>query len=365
MYFFIASRLLLRGKKIQSRVLLSVSGIALGVAVLYVTLGIMDGYRGQLERILRMTFAPYQVILDAPRLDLPSHIEKRVEIREVQYSQGLFLACTASTGQFLSIKASEDEQGLILGSGAARSLGTERGGCVRLVVQSTSGLPRVKTFTVSEIRTFGMTSLDDGWAFLPLAGMEGLTTRKTFEIYPVKGLGDPQLLQDIRAHLPREASLITLEEANRDLFGTLKFQEWIMAVVLGLITAVAGLFLLARLLMDTEERRKTVGILRALGFTTRQVTGVFFIYGLVVGIFGILFGLFLGASLGILINATPILHFTGALSEVYGVDSIPISPTWIHILGIALYAGIIVTVASLLPALRARRVPVLTAIRYE
>ena len=117
--------------------------------------------------------------------------------------------------------------------------------------------------------------------------------------------------------------------------------------------------------MDVEERRRTVGILRSLGLTARDVVLTFLCYGLTVGVLGVLLGMAGGLLLSLVINLSPILHFEGPLATVYGVNSIPVAIQPLHALGVGLYAAVIVLLASLIPALRTRRIPVLTAIRYE
>lgn len=362
---FISFRLLIKGKKFTGRILISVSGIALGVAVLYLTLGIMDGYRRQLLKVLKTTFAPIQVVTAEKSFSSPPEISDLADISKAFYTRALLLPCGGNSGRFVSVKGTDRHAGLILGEGVASGIGAREQDCVRLMFHENSGRLTTSTYRVHTVRRYGMPALDDEWCFLPLTSLPENTGRITFEIYPHPGTDDGKITTLLSGILPEGSSIITLREANEDLFATLAFQEWVMAVVLGLITGVAGVFFLSRLLMDMEERRKTVGVLRALGLTHGDVVKTFFFYGVCVGFLGILLGTVGGYLLSALINASPLLQFKGALSQVYGVRSIPIEIQPGHLLGVIAFAFSVVIAASLIPALRTRRIPVIEAIRYE
>jgi putative ABC transport system permease protein len=125
-----------------------------------------------------------------------------------------------------------------------------------------------------------------------------------------------------------------------------------VAILVGLV----GLLSLAlTLAASVLERRLEIGILRSLGATGWRVSAVFYIEALALAVLG--WGL--GAAFG-LPGGAAIVHLLGTFLGPFDVAFHPLL-----ILAMVLFVSVVAFVASVGPALRAARVPIREALRYE
>lgn len=149
-------------------------------------------------------------------------------------------------------------------------------------------------------------------------------------------------------------------ESNQALLGrvsTLMTQAFSLFDVLALISLFVGFMGITNTLtMNVMERRREIGMLRAVGMTRAQVGRMVVaeaaLIGLVGGILGVIFGVILARIFMLAMTAMSGYKLTFLLPAAR--------------VGLALLAAVIVAViAALLPALRAARTRILEAIQYE
>jgi putative ABC transport system permease protein len=128
-----------------------------------------------------------------------------------------------------------------------------------------------------------------------------------------------------------------------------------------LALTVASLGIINTLVMAILERRREIGILKALGATDRDVRSLFFAEAGAMGLFGGLFGVALGWLIGSALTwgTTIYLH----RQNLPGVK-ISYIPWWLAFGAIA-FAIVVSLVAGLYPASRAARLNPVDALRYE
>jgi putative ABC transport system permease protein len=117
---------------------------------------------------------------------------------------------------------------------------------------------------------------------------------------------------------------------------------------------VAGLGVVNTLSMSVFERVREIGVLRATGMTSRQVSGMVVVEAGVLGIVGSL----VGAAVGLLVGSLMVVWSSGSFGLVF-------DPPW---LGIAALAGLGVLVsvaAAIYPASVASRVSIIDAVQHE
>jgi putative ABC transport system permease protein len=122
-------------------------------------------------------------------------------------------------------------------------------------------------------------------------------------------------------------------------------------LALALVIAVLGI--VNTLALAVYERTREIGLLRAIGMTRRQLRRMVRLESVIIAVFGAVLGLALGAVFGWTIVSTS----GGQLDHVV----FPVS----QFIGFVVGAGVIGVVAALVPAWRASRRPVLTAIATE
>jgi putative ABC transport system permease protein len=124
--------------------------------------------------------------------------------------------------------------------------------------------------------------------------------------------------------------------------------------LLSLSILIAVLGVVNTLILSVAERTRETGLLRAIGLGRGQVTGMIMVEAILISLFGTLIGL----AVGVAVSSC----FPRALSGM-GLDQLTIPwATLVLALPIAILIGVI---ASLIPARRAAKTPILEAIAYE
>ena len=177
----------------------------------------------------------------------------------------------------------------------------------------------------------------------------------------------------VRVHSPKD--VLQVEEAIKKMgFATfslldatkgLRLVFTVFDLFLGLFGSlaltVASLGIINTLVMAILERRREIGILKALGATDRDVRSLFFAEAGAMGLFGGFFGVALGWLIGSALTwgTTIYLH----RQNLPGVK-ISYVPWWLA-LGAIGFAIVVSLIAGLYPAARAARLNPVEALRYE
>ena len=148
---------------------------------------------------------------------------------------------------------------------------------------------------------------------------------------------------------------LTWREADRELFSALAVEKNMTAVLLLLISLVALFCVMNTLLVLTVQKTPEIGLLKALGFSRREIMGVFMTHGLVQCTAGIVLGLL--ASWGVLSNLQRIVEWLGSIGvpvfpeSVYGLAEIPHRVIFSDILWAVAFVYAFGLLASFIPAL--------------
>jgi putative ABC transport system permease protein len=125
-------------------------------------------------------------------------------------------------------------------------------------------------------------------------------------------------------------------------------------VLLGLSILIAVLGIINTLALSILERTRELGLLRAVGMPRPQLTQMVAVESVVIATFGALLGLLVGAVLGTAVVRAVPDEFVSVLSLPWGSMAV--------FLALAVIVGL---AAAIIPAVRAARTNVLSAIAYE
>jgi putative ABC transport system permease protein len=180
------------------------------------------------------------------------------------------------------------------------------------------------------------------------------------DIAAAQGTSPQQLVDEIKPILPPTAEVRTAQaqaaQATKDTNGFLSIiNDFLLAF--GGVALFVGAFVIANTLSITiAQRTRELATLRTLGASRRQVLMSVLLEALVIGIVASLAGLFLGLALAKGLNAV-FVHFGLNLPQAATVFST-------RTIVVALVVGVLVTlIAAVRPAVRATRVPPISAVR--
>jgi lipoprotein-releasing system permease protein len=180
----------------------------------------------------------------------------------------------------------------------------------------------------------------------------------------------PQARRELLQALGPNFSITTWTEENSAILGALIVEKNVMFYLLFFIVLVAALCILSAQITFVVQKTREIGMLKALGATNLQISGIFLSQSAIIGVLGVM----AGYGLGILALAyrNEFLHFMNHLTgwelfpaSIYGFGELPalIAPR-----DIAVICGcsfLICILGGVLPAIRAGRLKPVEALRYE
>ena len=153
----------------------------------------------------------------------------------------------------------------------------------------------------------------------------------------------------------------SLLDASKSLRTFFSVFDLLLGIFGSLALAVATLGIVNTLVMAILERRREIGVLKALGAADADVQQLFFVEAGVMGLFGGFLGVFFGWALG-----RAITFGTNVYLKRQALNPIELSsvPWWLILAGIV-FAVLVSLVAGLYPASRAAKLNPVDALRYE
>ncbi|MCK5783521.1 MAG: lipoprotein-releasing ABC transporter permease subunit [Desulfobacterales bacterium] len=406
--FFIGSRYLKTKQKqafISLITMLTIAGVMVGVMAMIIVIAVMSGFESDLKsRILGVeshiilmrhgsSFSDYRNVLE--------YVENVDGVRSVApfvYTQVMLRSSSSVSGAVLrgidpespgcmiknynkaslreSLKTSSDEgtqtfvPGIILGRELADKLGVLKGDGIYVIsprgmISPVGHMPAMRRFKVTGFFESGMYEYDGTFAYIHLSNarkilqmgdaVTGIEIRVT-DIYKASKISD-----EISAGLGFPYWTKDWMQMNQNLFSALKLEKTVMFIILTLIVLVAAFNIASSLIMMVMEKKRDIGILKAMGATHRSIRKIFVLKGMVIGVVGTTLGVFWGFLLCFLLKKYKFVELPG---DVYYISTLPVQLEAMDVFMIALAALVICYLATLYPAIQASKVEPVEAIRY-
>jgi lipoprotein-releasing system permease protein len=182
--------------------------------------------------------------------------------------------------------------------------------------------------------------------------------------------GAERVKEEIENFLTPPQFAETWIDMNRQYFEAVRLERTVMFFLLFFIVVVAAFGIMSTLITVTVQKRREIGIVKALGANISQIIWIFLGQGTVVGLFGTLTGLGLGMTLIRYRNEfshwlARTLHIEIFPREVYQFSEIPAQVVPHDVTVICISAFLICSLAALIPAYFAARLDPIKALRYE
>ncbi len=257
---------------------------------------------------------------------------------------------------------------VLVGSELAGRLGISVGQRVTLIspIQKSGPmgmLPDSQSFTVSGNFTSGHYEFDQGYLFAPLEDAQDLmrsgNTITGWQIWTNKMEDAEAISHQIQDVLPENLEAQSWTVFNSALFSSLKLEQYAMSAILAFAILIAVMNVVITLMMNASNKKKHIGVLRALGASSQQIKKIFLYQGAWMGVVGLGLGTFLFVAFVIYVK----YFSTFQLPEFYYDRSIPVELRPGPIAMIYFGAIVLIFLATLLPAIRASRLDPIEAIR--
>jgi lipoprotein-releasing system permease protein len=391
---FISLRYLLTRRKekfISLISVISVLGVAIGVAALIIVIGVMAGFDQDLrDKIVgnyaHITVSSYKGLTNSEYADIAAKLKKEPHVRSFSpYVQGQVLlkegrrlfavglkgivpqkeAGVTRVKEYL-VKGSLNnlgQDGIILGRELALYLNVGVGS--RITVYS--GLGKQQLFQVRGIFASGMYDYDMNLVFMGLSSAQALLgAGERMSAVAIK-LDNLRLADKVRARLNSVLGpaydLKTWSEANANFFAALELEKLTMFIILVLIVLVAAFNIASTLIVMVVEKAKDIGILKALGMDAKAIRKIFTCQGLIIGSSGIALGVFIGVTLCALLEK---YQFIQLPRDIYYLDRLPVAVQWWPDVFLIILSALAITlVSTVYPAARAASLEPVEALRYE
>lgn len=388
--------------------LISMLGIAVGVAVLIVVLSVMNGFEAELrDRILslishatveafgggladwpaaRVTALGHpQVLAAAPFIDeqgMLVHGKRQSGLAVRGIVPRLEAGVAGLDEHLLSGSLDALEPGawrVILGKDLAEALSAGLGDEVILIIAqgivTPAGIaPRMRSFTVAGIFAAGMYEYDRNLAFVNIDDAARLFRRggnvtgirlKLDDMYLA-----PAVVRDVALDLGGGFYVNDWTRSHENFFRSIQLTKSIMFVILLLVVGVAAFNIVSTLVMVVKEKEADIAILRTVGAAPRSIMQIFMVQGTVIGLAGTALGLALGTLLAwnieLLVHVLERLLDTKFLAaDVYYIDDLPARVQWADVARICSTAFALSLLSTIYPSLRAARTAPAEALRHE
>jgi lipoprotein-releasing system permease protein len=388
--------------------LISMAGIALGVAALIIVISVMNGFQSELRNRMLTATAHIEVKGDGQPLanwqSLVPTLKKNSQVAAVApyvESNGMWvngdtnkpsLIRGIDPAQELQVATLQDhmkvgtleslkpgEWGVILGIDLARSLGVRAGEQVALITtQGTTtpaGLaPRVKSFTVTGLFEIGWIEADSRVAIVHMNDAQRLFQMGDGVTGLRVKLNDlmqaPTVAEEWIKGLPVGLGVTDWTKANANFFKAVKLEKRVMFIILTLIVAVAAFNLVSTLVMVVTDKESDIAILRTLGAKPGSIMQIFVVQGAVIGgvgtLIGFVFGLLIALNLDAVVGAIEsVFGITFIDKSVYLITKLPSKVVSSDVVAIVLMSLVLSFLATLYPSWRASRINPAEALRYD
>ncbi len=379
--------------------LMAFLGIAAGVMVLMLAMGIMHGTQEEFKKRLFVMNYPLTItptIYNATNQRLVDRLQQEfpsISISPYYTTQVISKSGSNVNGSILygidfekeavinevfahALKKSlntKSKYKIVTGSVLASDMGVQNGQKLTLYFSEQQAvgfgsMPLQKRFTIDTTFHSGLSSYDKAIMYTTHQAFQSVLKRKEgiydgIHIFSKDEQNDKKRIEAfLQKNNLRGLMVEGWWEQNKSFFSAMEMEKETLFLVLLLIILVASLNIISSLLMTVMSRRAEIALMRTLGATRAEIKKIFFKLGAIIGVSGIIAGVILGfISMWVLTT----FNIISLAEDVYGFSRLPINLTTTDFVSIIVGTFVIVLISSIYPARKASSTDPLTVLRHE
>jgi len=374
--------------------LLAFLGIAMGVMVLMIAMGIMNGTQKEFEKKLFVMNYPLTILplMDDsvndtliqkikktfPTYQISPYYTTQVISKNDSSVQGSLLygvdfkkeaSINSVFKKAIDKSKSSSKFRAVIGDSLSFEMNAPKNEKITLYFSEQQAvgfgtIPLQKRFIVDGIFDSGLKAYDKAIIYTTYQAFQKLLKREK-GVYDGLHIYTQNAMSDIDRVKKVVGDGVLVEgwwQQNGSFFSAMEMEKKALFLVLLLIILVASLNIISSLLMTVMSRRSEIALLRTLGATKDEIKSIFYKLGLIIGGAGILSGTALGL-LGIWVLKN--FDIISMPIDIYGTSRLPVDLTMSDFLFIISGTVIIILISSIYPAKKASQTDPLQVLRNE
>jgi lipoprotein-releasing system permease protein len=388
---------------------ISVLAIALGLAVMILAVAIVSGFKQEIRNKLIGFGAPIQItyydsnISDEPqpinKSQLPEELKSNSNVKHVSCfatkngivktkddNEGVllkgigndydwsFIQQNLIAGKIFTVPNTEASKSIVISQTLAKRLQlniNDKMVIYFLTKKNTNGIiqyeQRAKTFFICGIYHTGYEDKDNKLVFVDIAQIQKLNYWNDNQIGGYElSVNDfskiDQTNDEINNSIGQELIAQTILELNPTIFSWLDLQNINALIVIVLMIIVAGINIITSLLILILERTNMIGLLKAMGASSRMVQKIFIINSFYLLLNGMFWGNLIGLTIAFLQRK---FHLIKLDQQSYYISSIPIHLHWNDVLLLNIGTLVCCLCMIVIPSFIVTRITPLKAIRFN
>ena len=346
--WFVAKRLFSQGGSNEraSRLATGIAtfGVAIGLAVMLVSVAIVQGFQREVESKV-LGFGAHIKVLNYKSLGQkeysPIVIDDSITSR-LSAIQGIgqdydrnFICSHLVKGEMPEFTDSVNSGKLVISQAMAREMQVDVGETIYAYFFEQT--VRARKFTVAGIYKTNLTDFDENFAYTDLYTIHRLLGWDSLQyagaelrLYDFERLDETLMSVVNEVNRKQDAygeyySSVTIRMEHPQIFAWLQLLDMDVIVILILMTCVSIFTAISGLLIIILERTNFIGIMKALGARNMQVRHLFLNYAMLIILRGIVLGNVLAFAIILLQKHTGIITLD---PEVYYVEAVPVLVNW-------------------------------------
>ncbi len=266
-------------------------------------------------------------------------------------------------------KALLEADGIVVAAGLAGSLNVYLGDEIQLVsprlsIPTAFGMiPKVKSFKVVGIFESAMPEYQQSFAYISLENAKFFSVKAQVEELDLR-YGDFAESEAIAKQLQKRFPKYKLEPWSRfdaSLYSAIRFEKMLMFVIMLLMYVIASFNLTGNMLKSIAQKKKELGLLKAIGFNEKALSRIFLRQSLILSSIGIFLGLFLASVMLYLQSRYGWIK----LAAGEGMSVLPVKVLWQDYLIVVAASYLLTLLSVLLPLRKLKEVDPIALIRQN